>query len=109
MAFEFTDDNFSTEALQADTPVLVDFWAPWCMPCRMIAPMVEELAEENSGIAKIGKLNIDDNKQTAIAYGVQSIPTLVLLKNGEPVNRWVGAPGKAALQEAIDAAAGPSS
>jgi len=100
---EFDDSNFNSEVLQASGPVLVDFWAPWCGPCRMIAPVVEELAGENSGAVKIGKLNVDDAPMSAQNFGVSSIPTLMLFKNGEVVERFVGVQPKSRLQEAIDA------
>jgi thioredoxin 1 len=99
---EFTDDNFSQEVLSSSQPVLVDFWAPWCGPCRMIAPMVEELANENRGSFKIGKINIDDNPNTAQSYGVSSIPTLIMFKGGKDVDRIVGVQPKHKLQAAID-------
>ena len=88
---EFTDSNFETEALKADQPVLVDFWAPWCGPCRMVGPIIEELAGSYSGKVKVGKLNTDDNPNVASRYGIMSIPTILLFKNGEIVDRIVGA------------------
>jgi thioredoxin 1 len=100
---ELSDQNFDAEVLQSGEPVLVDFWAPWCGPCRMIAPVVEELAAENSGV-KIGKINIDDSPSTAATYGVSSIPTLMIFKNGEVVDRFVGVQPKKRLQEALDQA-----
>ena len=101
--FEVTDGNFSGEVLGSMEPVLVDFWAPWCGPCRQIAPMIEELSAENEGSAKVGKMNIDDNPESAQQYGVSSIPTLMLFKGGEVVERFVGIQPKARLQEALDA------
>ncbi len=102
-AVEFTDANFSTEVLQSAVPVLVDFWAPWCGPCRQLAPVIEALAEENSGSVKVGKLNVDDNPQVSQQYGISSIPTILLFKQGQVVQRFVGLQPKNRLQEAIDA------
>lgn len=103
---EVNDDNFEAEVLQAGEPVLVDFWAPWCGPCRQIAPLVEELAGDNSGGAKVVKLNVDDAPGAAQSYGVSSIPTLMVFKGGEVVDRFVGVQPKNRLQEAIDSAKG---
>jgi len=100
---EFDDNNFEAEVLKADGPVLVDFWAPWCGPCRMIAPVVEQLAGENSDVIKVGKLNVDEAPNSAQSYGVSSIPTLMIFKSGEVVERFVGVQPKSRLQEAIDA------
>lgn len=101
---EFDDTNFDSEVLKAGSPVLVDFWAPWCGPCRQIAPVVEELATENAGVIKVGKLNVDNAPNSAQSYGVSSIPTLMLFKDGEVVERFVGVQPKSRLQEAIKAA-----
>ena len=101
---EFTDTNFKSEVLDSAQPVLVDFWAPWCGPCRMIAPMVEELAGEYKGSVKIGKINIDDNPQVAINYNIGSIPTLLIFKGGQIVESMVGAPPKNKLQAMLDSA-----
>lgn len=103
---EFTDGNFKSEVLDSQQPVLVDFWAPWCGPCRMIAPMIEELAGEYKGSIKIGKLNIDDSPNAAMNYGVSSIPTLMVFKNGDVVERFVGVQPKNRLQAALDEAKG---
>jgi thioredoxin 1 len=100
---EFTDTNFQTEVLDSTMAVLVDFWAPWCGPCRMIAPMIEELAAEYKGSVKIGKLNIDDSPQAATNYGVSGIPTLLVFKGGDVVDRFVGVQPKTRLQQALDA------
>ncbi len=103
---ELNDSNFEAEVLQASDPVLVDFWAPWCGPCRQIAPIVEELAGENEGSVKVTKVNVDDSPKAAQSYGVSSIPTLMIFKGGEVVERFVGLQPKNRLQEALDAAKG---
>jgi thioredoxin 1 len=99
----FNDKAFDTDVLQAEVPVLVDFWAEWCGPCRQMTPTIDLLATEYSGKVKIGKLNVDDNGQTAMRYNVRSIPTLLLFKNGQVVEQRVGAMGKADLQKVLDA------
>ena len=101
---ELSDQDFQSEVLQATGPVLVDFWAPWCGPCRMIAPIVEELAKDNGDALKVMKVNVDDSPQTATNYGVSSIPTLMIFKNGEVADRFVGVQPKKRLQEAIEQA-----
>ena len=101
---EFTDTNFEEQVIQSSQPVLVDFWATWCGPCRAIAPMIEELAEEYSGSVAVGKVDIDSNKEVAMKYGVTSIPTLIIFKAGEPVERMTGAQPKSRVQEALASA-----
>ncbi len=100
---EITDDNFETEVINSDLPVLIDFWAVWCGPCKMIAPIVEELATEYDGKAKIGKLDVDSNQQTSIKYGVRSIPTLLLFKDGELKDTIIGAVPKTNIVEKLNA------
>jgi thioredoxin 1 len=100
----FTDQNFQAEVLESKEPVLVDFWAVWCMPCRAIAPSVDALATEFKGRAKVGKLNVDENQQVAARYGIRSIPTLLIFKDGRPVDQIVGVQPKAKLAEALERA-----
>ena len=102
MALEFTDSNFEELVLKSDKPVLVDFWAEWCGPCRMVGPVVEELAKEYDGKAVVGKLNVDNNPQVAMKYGIRSIPTILFIKNGEVVDRSVGAVPKAMLAQKLE-------
>jgi thioredoxin 1 len=96
-----TDQNFDTEVIQSATPVLVDFWAAWCAPCRAIAPIVEALASENEGKLKVTKMDVDNNPAISARYGIRSIPTLLLFKNGDVVETIVGAGSKQALQQKI--------
>mgnify|MGYP001361468729 FL=1 len=103
MALELTDQNFKETVLDSDKVALVDFWAEWCGPCRMIGPMVEELADEYAGKAVIGKVNVDHNSQTATTYGIRSIPTILFFKGGEIVDKQIGAASKAALVEKLEA------
>jgi len=100
------DGNFDKLVLKADKPVLVDFWAPWCRPCLMVAPILDELAGEYSGRVTFAKLNVDQNQKTAAKYGVMSIPTLLIFQKGEPVSNMVGLRSKDELKQSLDAALG---
>lgn len=100
----FTDQNFDNEAMKSDVPVVVDFWAPWCAPCRVVSPIIEELAKDYQGKVKVGKLNVDDNPNTASQYGIMSIPTISIFKGGKPVKMMIGAQGKENYKRVIDEA-----
>ena len=101
---DVSDNEWDAEVLSSDTPVLVDFWAPWCGPCKMVAPVVDELAEEYDGKVKFVKLNTDDNIETASKYGIRSIPTLMVFKGGEAVEQVVGFRPKSELKKSLDKA-----
>jgi thioredoxin 1 len=101
---EVTDNNFQAEVIESDVPVLVDFWAPWCGPCRMVAPVVEEIAKERGEDLKVVKLNIDENQQTAMSFNVMSIPTLMLFRHGQQVKTVVGAYPKKKLEAELEPA-----
>lgn len=103
---EFTDDNFDSEVLKSDKPVLVDFWAEWCMPCRALGPTIDEIATEYADKAKVGKLNTENSMSTGAKYGVQAIPTILVFKGGQVVQKFVGVTGKKDLAAAIDSALG---
>ena len=98
------DANFEKEVLKSERPVLVDFWAPWCGPCRMVGPIVEEIASDYEGKAKVGKLNTEENPEITAQYGVISIPTLIVFKSGKPVNQIIGAVSKDVVKKKLDAA-----
>ena len=102
MALEITDANFEETVLQSDKPVLVDFWAAWCGPCRMVGPVIEEISTEYDGKAVVGKLDVDANQEFAAKYGVRNIPTVLMFKDGEVVGRQVGVAPKNVYAEAID-------
>lgn len=102
MAIELTDTNFEATVLKSDKPVLVDFWAEWCGPCRTVAPVISELANEYEGKAVVGKVDVDNNPQIATQYGIRNIPTILFFKNGEVVDKHVGAAPKSALATKIE-------
>lgn len=103
MSIEITKDTFEQEVKNAEVPVLVDFWAPWCGPCRMVGPILEEIAQEQDGKVKVCKVNVDDEIELAQQFGVSSIPTMILFKNGEAVGQKIGAQPKTALEAFIEA------
>jgi len=100
---ELNGNNFQQEVLESSIPVLIDLWAPWCMPCRMISPIVEELGNDNQGKLKVCKLNTDENQNIAARYGIQGIPTLLFFKDGQEVDRIVGVTPKPIIQQKLDA------
>ena len=102
-AVEITDSNFETTILNSDKPALVDFWAVWCGPCRIVGPIVEEIADEYDGRAVVGKLDVDSNRETAVKFGIQAIPTLLLVKDGQIADRIVGAVDKNSIKSKLDA------
>ena len=102
MALEITDSNFEETVLKSDKPVLVDFWAAWCGPCRMVGPIIDELSEEYEGKAVVGKVDIDSNQQYAAQFGVRNIPTVLVFKNGELLDRKVGVSSKNDYAQALD-------
>ncbi len=103
MAVEFTDANFEEQALKSDKPVIVDFWAEWCGPCRMVTPIIEEISGEYEGKAVVGKLNVDENPNVAQQFMIRNIPTVLFIKNGEVVDKQVGATSKAAYAQKLEA------
>ena len=104
MALEFTDANFEQEVIKSDKPVLVDFWAPWCGPCQVMGPIIEELAKELGGKMKIGKFNVEENEVVAEKYGIMSIPTLKVFKGGQVVKEFVGLQAKETLKQELEKA-----
>ena len=105
-SIKLTEDNFQSEVLESQKPVLVDFWAPWCGPCRMVGSMIEELADQFAGRAKVGKLNIDDSKHLATQYGIQAVPTLLFFKDGRVVDQVIGVAPLSVLVEKLTALQG---
>jgi len=102
----FTDQNFQDEVIKSNTPTLVDFWAPWCAPCRIVSPIIEELAKEYEGKLKVGKVNVDENPDSASQFGIMSIPSILVFKNGEPIKTMVGAQSKENFKKGIEEALG---
>ena len=100
---EFNDQNFETEVLKSATPVLVDFWAEWCMPCRMLAPTIDKIAKDYAGKVKVGKVDTDSNRDVSIKYGINAIPTVILFKNGQVAQKFVGLRQEKDFKEALDA------
>jgi thioredoxin 1 len=100
---EFSDQNFEQEVLKSDVPVLVDFWAEWCMPCKMLAPTIDKIANDYAGKVKVGKVDTDSNRDVSIKYGISAIPTVILFKNGQVAQKFVGVRQERDFKEAIDA------
>ena len=100
---EFNDQNFETEVLKSSTPVLVDFWAEWCMPCRMLAPTIDKIAKDYAGKVKVGKVDTDSNRDVSIKYGINAIPTVILFKNGQVAQKFVGLRQEKDFKEVLDA------
>ena len=100
---EFNDQNFETEVLKSSTPVLVDFWAEWCMPCRMLAPTIDKITKDYAGKVKVGKVDTDSNRDVSIKYGINAIPTVILFKNGQVAQKFVGLRQERDFREALDA------
>ena len=98
----FTDQNFQDEVIKSNTPTLVDFWAPWCAPCRIVSPIIEELAKEYEGKLKVGKVNVDENPNSASQFGIMSIPSILIFKNGQPVKTMIGAQSKENVKKGIE-------
>lgn len=96
-----TKDNFEKEVLKSDTPVLVDFWAAWCHPCNVLSPIIDEIAAEHKNKVKVGKVNVDENQELAAKYGIMSIPTVILFKNGKTAEQWIGVQNKSVYEKAI--------
>jgi thioredoxin 1 len=101
---ELTDTNFESEVIESNTPVLVDFWADWCGPCKMLTPTIEKIANEYAGRVKVGKVDTDSNREVSMKYGISAIPTVILFKNGQVAQKFVGLRGEKDFKEALDAA-----